>query len=87
MIYKGGSVSKKEVDDYTHAIRRNVIEAMQTLLEALESLGVALRGGDEIIAAKNRVEALTPEDMLTPEIASDVCSLWKDEGMKASDGG
>lgn len=29
MIYKGGGVSKKERDEFTHAIRRNVIESMQ----------------------------------------------------------
>ena len=58
---------------------------MKTLIEALESLGVTLRGGGDIIAAKNRVAALTPEDTLTPEIASNISLLWGDEGMKASD--
>ncbi|CAM9177305.1 unnamed protein product [Ectocarpus sp. 12 AP-2014] len=86
MIYKGG-VSKKEKDDYARAIRRNVIESMQTLIETLGTLGLALRGDDQegLKAAMENIAALTPEDTLTPEIAEDVSKLWADEGMQASE--
>ncbi|CAM9449006.1 unnamed protein product [Pylaiella littoralis] len=85
MIYKGGGVSKKEKDDYVRAIRRNVIESMQTLIESLETLGVELKGEDQagLKAAADRVAALTPDDSLTPELAEDACMLWADEGMQA----
>eukprot|EP00752_Nemacystus_decipiens_P009664 g8633.t1 len=84
MIYKGGGVSKKEKDDYARAIRRNVIESMQTLIEALGTLGLELKGDDTEgqHAASERVAALTPDDTLTPEIAEDVSKLWADQGMK-----
>ncbi|CBN73927.1 GPA5, alpha subunit of a heterotrimeric G protein [Ectocarpus siliculosus] len=83
MIYKGG-VSKKEKDDYARAIRRNVIESMQTLIDTLGTLGLALKGDDQegLKAAKENIALLTPEDTLTPEIAEDVSKLWADEGMQ-----
>ena len=40
MIYKGAT-SKKEKEEYAMAIRRNVIESMQTMIEAMDNLGIA----------------------------------------------
>ncbi|CAM9888294.1 unnamed protein product [Scytosiphon promiscuus] len=84
LSYSWCGVSKKEKDDYAVAIRRNVIESMQTLIETLGTLGVELKGEDSegLKAAKDRMAALTPNDTLTPEVAEDVCMLWADVGMQ-----
>jgi hypothetical protein len=39
IIFKG-NVSKKEKEEYTVAIRRNTIESMTTLLEAMKTLEI-----------------------------------------------
>eukprot|EP00611_Tribonema_gayanum_P021594 TRINITY_DN4184_c0_g1_i1.p1 TRINITY_DN4184_c0_g1~~TRINITY_DN4184_c0_g1_i1.p1 ORF type:complete len:358 (-),score=131.00 TRINITY_DN4184_c0_g1_i1:797-1870(-) len=81
LIYKG-VVTAKEKEEYTSAIRRNVIDSMQTMLDAMESFGIELaRPGSGDAAA--RVRGADAEAALSEALAADVTALWADEGLRA----
>ncbi|CAM9384861.1 unnamed protein product [Chrysoparadoxa australica] len=81
-IYKG-PVTDKEKEGYITAIRRNVVECMQTLIEARQTLGVPLANSD-LEDAEDRLQELTSDQGITPESAKDVEMLWADDGMQAT---
>jgi aspartokinase-like uncharacterized kinase len=70
------------LQEYIHAIRRNCIDSMQTMLDAMETFKlVPVRpGGAE---AASRVRAADAEASLTESLAKDIQTLWADEGVKA----
>ncbi|KAG5183736.1 G-protein alpha subunit-domain-containing protein [Tribonema minus] len=82
LIYKG-VVTAKEKEEYTHAIRRNVIDSMQTMLDAMDSFDIALARPGSAEAAQ-RVRAVDAEATLEESLARDVTALWADEGMRAT---
>jgi hypothetical protein len=53
---------------------------MQTMLDAMETLGIALERPGAAEAA-SRVRAVDAESTLTEALARDVTALWADEGM------
>lgn len=81
VIYKGG-VSKKEKEEYATAIRRNCIESMVTLTEAMESLGIPFQDPTNIDAAK-ALQELDSDATLDENMSYEIEKLWADEGCKA----
>jgi len=81
LIYKGG-VSKKEKEEYALAIRRNCIESMQTLLEAMHTLEIDF-ADPELVPIGESLEDLGTDDTLTEELSYEIERLWKDEGLQA----
>jgi GTPase SAR1 family protein len=80
LIWKvGGGLSEREKTEYITAIRRNVIEAMQTLLEAAKKLNIPIEteglNGDEILK-------LETSATLTIPLAHKIAALWADPGIK-----
>ena len=80
LIYKGG-VSKKEREEYASAIRRNCIESMQTLLEAMVTLKIQF-ADENLIPVGEKLEDLGTEDTLTEELSFEIDSLWRDAGLQ-----
>ncbi len=79
-IYKGGA-SKKEKDEYATAIRRNVIESIQTLLDAMKSLSIKFADPTlSEVAAK--YEDLDSDATLTEEMSYEIEKIWKDAGVQ-----
>lgn len=83
LIWKaGGGLTQREKTDYTTAIRKNVIEVMQTLLEAVAALKIDLHSD----IARGYCAEITSLDtnraVLTAELASKVSALWADTGVK-----
>lgn len=82
MLYKvGGGPSQRELQEYVHALRRNVIEAMQILLEASKTLNVQL-SDSSLSHDFEKIVSLDTNATLTPELAVSVDKLWKDNGIK-----
>lgn len=80
MIYKV-AITQRERDDYIFAIRRNVIEVIQNLLEAAKTLNVSISNSELLVYAKE-ISALDAEATLTEELGGKIMSLWKDEGIQ-----
>lgn len=80
MLYKLGG-SQREIQEYILAIRRNVIEAVQILLEASKTLGVPL-GNSALQDDFDKVLALDPGTFLTEELGLKIENLWKDTGIQ-----
>jgi len=53
LIYKGGT-TKKEKEEYAMAIRRNCIESMQTILEAMTTLQLEFADAELIPIGESR---------------------------------
>ena len=82
MIWKvGGGPSDKEKQEYILAIRRNCIEAIQTLLEASKNLDVPLKA-KELTPIFDKLLAMDTNTTVTPEIGNDISKLWLDEGIQ-----
>ena len=83
MIYSKGSnsLSDREKIEYITAIRRNCIEAIQTLLEASTTLCIPLNDSnlnDDFEKVKN----LEINDTLDEKIAISIDNLWNDGGIQ-----
>lgn len=78
-IYKGG-IPLAEQRMHGMAIRRNTIQCMQAIIEAIVPLQIELRG--EAVNAAARVEKLDEAAELTPEVVKDITLLWRDEAIK-----
>ena len=75
--------TQDELDQYTMNIRRNCIEAIQTLLLVAGELGDEL---DNIELMEYVEEVLTLEladaiKALTPDLGKTISTLWKDKGI------
>lgn len=82
MIWKvGGGPSDKEKQEYILAIRRNCIEAIQTLLEASKNLDVPLKD-KTLTPTFDKLLAMDTNTTVTPEIGNDISKLWLDEGIQ-----
>jgi len=81
MIYKNG-VSKKEKEEYIGAIRRNAIDVMQTILEAMDTLSIDV-SKEELSEAATRVKEIAADATLTPDLAQNIADLWADAGVQA----
>lgn len=83
MIWAGKEgMSAREKLEYTLAIRRNCIEAMQTLLEASRTLCVPLQN-QGLEAAMHDILRLDTSATLTRELGEKVYSLWTDPGLQS----
>eukprot|EP00595_Chromulina_sp_UTEXLB2642_P003257 CAMPEP_0196763246 /NCGR_PEP_ID=MMETSP1095-20130614/3683_1 /TAXON_ID=96789 ORGANISM="Chromulina nebulosa, Strain UTEXLB2642" /NCGR_SAMPLE_ID=MMETSP1095 /ASSEMBLY_ACC=CAM_ASM_000446 /LENGTH=356 /DNA_ID=CAMNT_0042116007 /DNA_START=137 /DNA_END=1207 /DNA_ORIENTATION=+ len=82
MLYKvGGGPSAREIQEYILAIRRNVLEAIQILIEASKTLGVDIQNKD-LINDSEKILLLDTNVDLTPELAQRIHNLWIDEGIQ-----
>jgi hypothetical protein len=82
LIWKvGGGPSDKEKQEYILAIRRNCIEAIQTLLEASKNLDVPLKNKD-LQPVFDKMLAYDTNNPVTTEIGNDINALWRDEGIQ-----
>jgi hypothetical protein len=82
LIWKvGGGLSARDKEDVTQAIRKNAIEAMQVLAEASITLEVPLADAalQPVMAS---IQALPGDAVLTPEIAHNISTLWRDAGIQ-----
>lgn len=84
LIWKvGGGPSEREKQEYVLALRRNCIEAIQTLLEASKTLKISLQ--DQFLQADfDFVAGMDSNSPMTPEIATKINNLWTDGGIKAT---
>jgi len=80
MIYKNG-VSKKEKDEYISAIRRNAIDVMQTILEAMDTLDIDVVK-PELEEVVSTIRDLGPDSTLDVETAQKIADLWGDAGVQ-----
>ncbi|GMH96236.1 hypothetical protein TrVE_jg6454 [Triparma verrucosa] len=80
LIYKG-SVSKKEKEEYATAIRRNCIESMQTIIEAMQTLDIVFKD-PELTAVSEKYSNLDTDATLTEEMSYEIDRMWKDEGLQ-----
>ncbi|GMH63467.1 hypothetical protein TrRE_jg4259 [Triparma retinervis] len=81
LIYKGGG-GKKEKEEYATAIRRNCIESMQTVIEAMETLKVKF-ADPELESIGSKYTDLDTDATLTEEMSYEIERLWKDEGLQS----
>ena len=82
MIWKvGGGPSDKEKQEYILAIRRNCIEAIQTLLEASKNLDVPLKD-KALTPTFEKLLGMDTNTTVTSEIGNDISKLWLDEGIQ-----
>ena len=70
-----------EIRKYIQALQRNVIEAIQTLLNASKQLGIPLENPD-LAADELEIAGLDEQARVTPELAGTVDRLWKDAGIQ-----
>lgn len=80
LLYKV-AISKQELAEYVEAIRRNVIDAIQCLLEASTTLSVTLNNS-ELQGDFDTLKDLDGSAQLTPELGNKVWSLWQDLGIQ-----
>lgn len=83
MLYQkqGSGPSHREMQEYTLAIRRNVIEAIQILVEASKTLKVDVED-ITLHEEANMIGGLDTNVEVTPELGSKIASLWKDPGIQ-----
>jgi predicted Ser/Thr protein kinase len=82
MIWKvGGGPSDREKMETILPLRRNCIEAIQTILEASKKLGISLEN-QEYQQDFDAIVNLDSNAALTPELATKIDTLWKDTGIK-----
>jgi GTPase SAR1 family protein len=70
-----------EIRKYIQALQRNVIEALQTLLNASKQLNIPLTN-PESAADELTIISLDEQARVTPELVETVERLWKDEGLQ-----
>ena len=70
VIYKGG-VSKKEKEEYATAIRRNCIECMQTMIEAMKNNNIPF-ADPALTEVSEKFAALDTDATLTEPLSYDV---------------
>ncbi|CAM9299227.1 unnamed protein product [Phaeothamnion confervicola] len=75
-IYKQG-IPAQEREVYRQAIQRNAIQAMQSILEAMLALDIAIQS-DAARAADERVRGLSETQVLDVPTADDIALLWAD---------
>ncbi|CAM9342168.1 unnamed protein product [Phaeothamnion confervicola] len=80
IIYKG-TMTDKDRQQCTLAIRHNAVECMQTVLSAMGTLDIRL-GCPANAPAMERVLALGEDTPFSAEVAADIHELWKDAGVK-----
>jgi GTPase SAR1 family protein len=84
MIWKvGGGPSDKEKQEYISPLRRNCIEAMQTVLEASKTLKIPL-ADSSLEKDFDSIMELDSNATLTPDIAVQINHLWHDAGIRAT---
>lgn len=78
LIWKvGGGFSDADRSNCILALRRNVVEVMQTLVNAVGTLGISVRGAEEIEAQMRFVQDMNTDGQLTLEAAQKIKNLWK----------
>ncbi|CAM9315474.1 unnamed protein product [Pylaiella littoralis] len=83
-IYKGG-IPLAEQRMHGLAIRRNTIQCMQAILEAILSLEIELE--PEAAAAADRIMEVDEGAELSPDVVQqDITMLWRDDGVQAAYG-
>ncbi len=81
LIWKvGGGPSEREKQETILPLRRNVIEAAQTVLEASKTLKVSLKDSD-LRSDFEFILGLDSNATLTPDIAAKIDTLWHDPGI------
>ena len=83
LIYSkgGGGLSEREKLEYITAIRRNCIEAIQTLLEASATLCIPL-SNPSLMEDFDKVKNLEINDTLDEQMAISIDNLWNDSGIQ-----
>eukprot|EP00606_Chrysophyceae_sp_TOSAG23-5_P000895 GSChrysophyteH2.ASY1.ANO1.1736.1 assembled CDS len=74
--------TERELEEYTVNIRRNVIEAIQTLLLVGGELGEELDNTALMDDVEKILEMELFDAQLTPELASTIAMLWADKGVQ-----
>jgi len=83
-LIHGGGYSHEEQESFKEVIFSNTVQSMRVILDAMESMGIALKteGNEEhskvIIDQPYQIET----DMLDPEITTAVMALWADPGVQ-----
>ena len=83
MLYQkhGTGPSRREIQEYILAIRRNIIEAIQILIEASKSLKIDV----EDVALHETMSYISGLDIsvdVTPELGQKILDLWNDTGIQ-----
>jgi len=81
MIWVKEGMSMMELQEYAKAIRRNIVEAIQCLLENSTALKEPLEDAalSDDFALISRLET---ETLLTPELGQKISALWLDPGIQ-----
>lgn len=87
MLYKNnnsfGSTAniEREMNECIAAIRRNVLEAIQTLIEASNMLEIPVKNSETLDAIKT-IEGVDVNAELTTDLAKLIYKIWKDDDMQ-----
>eukprot|EP00606_Chrysophyceae_sp_TOSAG23-5_P000615 GSChrysophyteH2.ASY1.ANO1.406.1 assembled CDS len=76
-------LSEREIEEYTVNIRRNVIEAIQTLLLVGGELGEELENDALMDDVQEILEMELYDAKLTEDLATTISMLWADKGVQA----
>ncbi|CAM9169366.1 unnamed protein product [Choristocarpus tenellus] len=84
MIFKG-HIDEKEREEFVISIRRNAVECMQVILEAMTTLGIGLRL-PENAPLMQKVLGMGEDVPFTPKVANYIATLWADPGVREAYG-
>ncbi|KAI9224316.1 guanine nucleotide binding protein, alpha subunit [Blastocladiella britannica] len=85
-LIHGAGYSDEERAAYREIIFSNVIQSMKVILDAMETLGIALGDAGANQAHRDLIDDQPPQmegDNLAPEITTAVKALWQDAGVLA----
>jgi len=81
LIYSKSLLTEREKQEYIVAIRRNCIEAIQTLLEASITLNISLDNSN-LKEDFDKVKSLDVNETLNEDLAISIDNLWNDKGIQ-----
>jgi guanine nucleotide-binding protein G(i) subunit alpha len=86
-ILHNNGYSEEECKSYTDFIRSNILHSMMSLVSAAQKFEYPISDSSNMLFAQ-KINSMTQDDLLnirniyTEELASDLASLWKDEGIQ-----
>jgi len=84
LIWKvGGGMNDRERSDFRTALRRNTIESIQVLIDASNTLNIAL-GSDEAKTLAKEISGIQTDADLDNDLAKKIHDLWLDKGIQAT---
>eukprot|EP00158_Paraphelidium_tribonemae_P010404 Partr_v1_DN6847_c0_g1_i1_m27339 putative Guanine nucleotide binding protein (G protein) alpha len=81
LIHKG-KMTAKDIRQCTDAIRKNSVECMQAVLQAMTVHSIPL-ANEANAEARTRILTIQEDTPFSQQVADDITQLWSDTGVKA----